>query len=432
MSVFYPFLLLIAPQQLLANIQSAKRPQLKERTNSENYIPRLYGDPNAYVISLISQEANVHAQWHDIKRSHTLPASRLELQKLLQSALDLDMAFQAWDADVPPTWQYQSQLNTPEARSKIDAKLQRLIFDCNGAPREMHAYPDLKQCWIWGFYRTTWLFLMRDILEMINWMLRLPIRVPDTVNNDAMDGTNSPAHLDDMTLQIQYSVATISLVKLVDKSCSAVSNYFTVPLRKKENGDISGMRGYLGLWPLGCMDAILSAGLIPDSQDFFDSPEVYSTPQALPYMHTGPHVPVIMATPPQEASAIVPDTYASAPQFSELSKLPPKTPIERSPSPNPSSPQELNSPGQTTSASNTTAIKGHIFDSSPAHPYDQPVHQLQLDPIHSIDVAARREWINTLLYYIASDLGIKKAFYVPATEGYLQKVKPRVDSILGR
>lgn len=374
----------------------------------------------------------MHAQWHDIKRSHTLPATRLDLQKLLQSALDLDIAFQAWEADVPPKWSFEAKLLTPEARSKLDVKFQQLLFDSTGAPQEIHAYPNLKQSWVWGFFRTAWLFLMRDILEMINWMLRLPIRLPNAPYHDATNGADTAGHLDDMTLQIQYSLATISLVRLFEQSCAAMCSIFTIPITKRENGDTCGMRGYLCLWPLGYMDAILSAGLIPDSQAYFDTPNAHLTPQGLPYRHNRSHVPAIVAIPPEEASPIVPDAYATAPQFSELSKLPPKIPTERSPSPHPSSPQSSNNQAQSSPAANKANIKGHIFDSSPAHPYDQPINQLQLDPAHSIDVAARREWLNTMLYYIASDLGIKKAFYVPATEGFLQKVKPKVDFILGR
>jgi hypothetical protein len=83
----------------------------------------------------------------------------------------------------------------------------------------------------------------------------------------------------------------------------------------------------------------------------------------------------------------------------------------------------------------SAAKKGHLFDSSPAHPYDQ---SLDLPPLDfgipqpkRIDVAARREWLNRLLYYI-SELGIKKALYVPLTEGYIPTVKPSIDRIMGR
>jgi hypothetical protein len=83
-----------------------------------------------------------------------------------------------------------------------------------------------------------------------------------------------------------------------------------------------------------------------------------------------------------------------------------------------------------------TAKKGHLFDSNPTHPYDHPLDLPPLDfdivEPKKIDVAARREWVNRLLYYISSELGIKKALYVPLTEGFLPTVKPQVDYILGR
>jgi hypothetical protein len=47
-------------------------------------------------------------------------------------------------------------------------------------------------------------------------------------------------------------------------------------------------------------------------------------------------------------------------------------------------------------------------------------------------VAAKREWLNSILYYIGTELGIKKALAVPVMEGYVPIIKPRVDEILGQ
>jgi hypothetical protein len=83
-----------------------------------------------------------------------------------------------------------------------------------------------------------------------------------------------------------------------------------------------------------------------------------------------------------------------------------------------------------------TAAKGHIFDCHPKHPYDHPIDLSKLDismpSSRRIDVPARREWINRLLCYIGTELGIKKALAVPYMEGYFPIVKPQVDGILGR
>jgi len=87
-------------------------------------------------------------------------------------------------------------------------------------------------------------------------------------------------------------------------------------------------------------------------------------------------------------------------------------------------------------AFDSTAKKGHVFDSSPWHPYNLPIDADVPDPgikgPRSIDIGARREWLNSLLYYIGADLGIKKALAIPYMEGYMPIVKPRVDEILGR
>jgi hypothetical protein len=121
-------------------------------------------------------------------------------------------------------------------------------------------------------------------------------------------------------------------------------------------------------------------------------------------------------------------TYATAPQFSELSHILPKTESEQKSLPG-------SSPLNSTPVLDSAAKKGHLFDSSPAHPYDQsidlPPLDLAIPEPKRIDVAARREWLNRLLYYI-SELGIKKALYVPLTEGYIPTVKPSIDRIMGR
>ncbi|KAF2849023.1 hypothetical protein T440DRAFT_469769 [Plenodomus tracheiphilus IPT5] len=433
-------------QMLLGNLQAAKHPPLpiKDVVAVENYLSSLYTNFTVYVVRLIWREAKVHAQWHDIKRNSTLPTSRADLQDLLQSALDLDAAFQAWEADVPPAWRYHMEPNTPEARSRFESKWQDLVLTSNGAPPEIHLYPNLKRCWIWGFYRTTSMFLLRDILEMINWMFRLPVQTLEPSHNEAQANLDTfvspyqqdPAHLDDMALRTHYAIATVRLIYVIEKSCSAILSNLTVPIIAKRDGDLSGMRGYISLWPLGIMDAILGSGLIPDSNAPFHTSDTHHpppqvSPQSIP---TPQQAPVIVATAPKQTSPPTPDSYATAPQFSELSKLPPKLPTEHSSSPPPLAPQALpHSSRPSSSAPHETARKGHIFDSSPAHRYDQPISELQYDASgHTIDVAARREWLNTLLYYIATDLGIKKAFYVPVTEGFMQKVKPKVDGVLGR
>lgn len=428
-------------QMLLVNLQAAKRPPLpvEDVATVDNNLPSLYSNSNAYVVRLIWREANIHAQWHDIKHSSTLPTSRADLQDLLQSALDLETAFQAWEAEAPSAWRYHIEPNTPEARSRFDRKWLDLVLDCKGAPSEIHTYPNLKRCWIWGFYRTSWMFLLRDILEMINWMFRLPVQTPELASNDVQENADGlvsqcqldPTHLGDVALRSQHAITTAHLLEVIEKSCSAILSNLTVPIIAKSEGDVSGMRGYVSLWPLGIMDAILASGLILDSHASAPTPDTQYPPHILLFTTTRQQPPVIVATSPEATPSTYPDSYATAPPFTELSKLPPKLPNEHSSSPPPCAPQAPPNSSTPSSAAHETAVKGHIFDSSPTHPFDLPTAHSQHDASRTIDVAARREWLNALLYYIATELGIKKALYVPVVEGFMHKVKPRVDGILG-
>lgn len=193
-----------------------------------------------------------------------------------------------------------------------------------------------------------------------------------------------------------------------------------------------GMRGYVNLWPLGIMDAVLRSGLVPDSQ----SP------------------PAHRAAPPHASPAPVPDVlsmnmHAPYPTPAYAPHHPNAVKLEDEFLPNAPLPSYTYAK-RPVPKYNPAAPKTHIFDSSAPHPYDHPVPQIELDGAatiyraadHSaaflgfeeinactpaIDVAARREWLNAMLYYAASRLGIKKGLYVPLTEGLLPVVRGRVD-----
>ncbi|KAL6703239.1 hypothetical protein ACN47E_010101 [Coniothyrium glycines] len=428
-------------QMLLGNIQSAKRPPIpiQDVVKVENFLPSLYANSNVNIVRLIWREAMLHARWHEIKQNTNPPTARQALQELLQIALELDGDFQAWEASLPLAWQFQSERNTLEARTKYETKWQNLVLNCNGAPRDIHSYPNLKRVWIWGFYRTTRVFLLRDILEIINWMFRLPechspvmpVEVKQETGSTPTKQENPmPARLDNMALCIYRSLATDHLVELIENSCSAIMGSFTVPIYTKSSSDVVGMRGYVCLWSLGTMDAVLSSGLVPDLK-----PSVFercsSTVQTSAHPLSGRSS--AFTTPPRYgfSTGENSDSYAAAPQFSELSRLSPKTENSYD---DQFTHDTMPSYHNTTPPRSTTK-RGHMFDSSPARPFDRPV---ELPPYNAtgtepqrIDVAARREWLNRMLYYIGKDLGIKKALYIPVTEGYLSKVKPAVDSILG-
>lgn len=386
----------------------------------------------------------LHAKWHEVKQNPNPPASRLDLQELLQSALELDGEFQTWEVTIPAAWRYKMEPNTPEIRATYDSKWQRLILGTTGAPEEIHSYSNLKRCWIWGFYRTSRIFLLRDLLEILNWMFRLPEPDPLIIRTEMMhDGTDGPSvenkpiptGLDNMDLRIHHSFATTHMVNIIEKSCSAIMGSFTVPIYTKSTDDVVGMRGYVCLWTLGTMDAVLGSGLVPDSK----APKSPAdSMQCSPQM---PRFPPSRGTQsPMASNATYQDTSdmsGVAQSFVSFSDFSPLGVANQSTQSGSSSSQQ--SPSQTSTSASSQPSKdtrNHIFDSSPAHPFDYPVNLPTLDfnitKPRTIDIPARRQWINRMLYYIGAELGIKKALYVPITEGFMPRVKPEVDQIIGR
>lgn len=423
--------------QLLGNIQAARKPPMPASTpvNIKEFSPRPNTEAHIYVVRLIWREAMVHARWHETKQSDTLPSGREALRELFQVALALNAEYQSWEDTKPPTWIYEKRPNTAENRKQYDLKWQNLVLDCRGAPRDLHTYPNLKRAWVWTFFRTARMFLLRDILEMINWMLRLSefdssvSQAKQPMNTSHNEGEGEvPVSLDDMALCVHRSVVTNQLVEIIETQTSAFIGCLTAYVPGKSPSDVVTMKGYLTVWSLSYMDAILHSGLIPDSRN--SPPREYYEPVS-PAGRSSEYM-----TPPRDMSDADDklDSYATAPQFSELSKLSPKKDTEQ---PHDHA-QPFPPPNLCTNAPPShppRPRKGHIFDSTPPCPFDEPVHALPynasgIEPSR-LDVAAKREWMNRMLYYVGKDLGIKKGLYVPVTEGYLSRVKPVVDSILG-
>ncbi|KAE8843733.1 hypothetical protein HRS9122_04836 [Pyrenophora teres f. teres] len=380
-------------QMLLANLQSAKRPPIPKRDVAKvhSYLPSLYNNSNVFVMTLIWKEAMVHAKWHEVKQSPNLPTSRLALYELMQNALQLDIEFQGWESSITPAWRYQMLPNTPEVRSTYSKKLQELFLE-----------PSVPF---------------------------VPMGPPPTAQ-----GQSVSAELSDRNLCLLHSVTTTHLVDVIEKSCSALIGSFTVPIHLKSFEDLCGMRGYISLWPLGVLDAVLSSGLVPNS-NAADSPPArsYTSTSSPPYSYSPQKSqqtsPGSSDGLPSGTQAENHESYATAPQFSELASIRPKSECDQTSSAG-------SSPSNSTPVYDHNAKKGHIFDSNPAHPWDHPfnlpLYEMGIAEPRQLDVAGIREWINRLLYYIASDLGVKKALYVPLTEGYMPTVKPAVDHILGR
>jgi hypothetical protein len=370
--------------------------------------------------------------WYEMKRSAVPPTRRLELQEILQHALDLDAEFETWESDLPSAWKYGVEPNTPEARSKYSNKWQRLVLMDRGAPADIHTYPTLKRCFIWGYYRTSRMFLLRDLLEMLNWMSRLPETEPRTsltrtwkslecrssdTKQDA-DETMLTA-LDDTALRVQRLSITRRLIKVIEETCSSILGTFTVPAYKKSLEDVMGFRGYSIAWPLGTMDAILSSGLVPDSN-------TSSSPSAASW---SPSTGSLSGNSGQSTSSAgealntfyhdtVMDTAVYG--FGFLPLIPP-------------SPASSNFTQAQAGASQLLGMadkRQHPFDSMPRHLNDMPIDHMEIPAADTIDVVAKREWVNSMLYYIGTELGVKKALAVPVVEGYMPIVKARVDGVL--
>ncbi|KAI4629109.1 uncharacterized protein J4E87_003370 [Alternaria ethzedia] len=406
---------------------AARRPQIPTRdvVKVDELLPSLYKNSNAFVIRLIWRAAMLHARWHETKQSPNPPTNRMALQELLQSALELESDYEAWEANVTPAWNYHMTPNTPEARSTYDAKLQKLFLGCPGAPEEIHIYPSLKRVWIWGFYRTSRILVLRDLLEMLNWMLRFRDPCLSFRPQEAA-GQSMPTALSNANLRMHHSIATARLVEVIEKNCSSILGSFTVPIDTKSATDICGMRGYICIWPLGTMDSVLSSGLVPDSNAGKHPHSATHLPTPPP-VHSQPHLATSTsnASSSSEPSTAL-ESYEAAPPFSELRNIRSKSESDQSPGA---------SPPSNTPVLDQNAKKNHIFDPNPAHPYDHPLDLPPLDhgvEPRRIDIAARREWINRLMYYMATELGLKKALWCPVMQGYMPTVKPMVDEILSQ
>lgn len=326
---------------------------------------------------------------------------------------------------IPPTWRYQMQPNTPEIRAAQDPKWRKLILESVGAPGEIHSHASLKKCLIYAFYRTSRMFLLRDTLEILNWMFRMPEPgppPPSTRREWGRESASMSTGLDTESLGRHHTLTTVHTINVIEKASSAILSNFIVPVEQKSFDDVMGMRGYVVLWPLGTMDSILSAGLIPDSKPS-------STDSATDYYSL--KSTSLNQKPVRAARSFYYDTTTAPPRNESSqahdsdynSERLPMTPTSARSSPAPFVPEP-------------TATNQHIFDANPMHPNDylneEHLSSAGIKSPRILDVGARREWLNSMLYYIGSELGIRKALAVPTTEGYMPLVQPKVDEILGR
>jgi len=395
------------------------------------YLPSFSTSSGIFVVGLIWKSAQLHAMWHETKRSVPQPSNRLELQEILQLALDLDAEFQAWESDLPLPWKYAMEPNSTESRAKYSSKWQRLVLTSHGAPAEIHSYTTLKICSMWGYYRTSRMFLLHDLLEMLDWMSRLPEMEPRTSltrtwrrlayrlpDKEQFADEQTVTALDDAAMRILRSSVTKSLIRTIEETCSSILGTLTVPVHGKSPDDVMGMKGHVIVWPLSTMDAILSSGLLPDSNESAQpsaAPRSSSTgslsgkgsPATGKAIHTFYH-----------DTSLATAAYG----FSSLPSIP------RSPEPYDSTHTRPGAPHMPF----TSEKRSHPFDSMSMHPNDSPIDHMGITASETMDIPAKREWLNSMLYYIGTELGIQKAMAVPVLEGYMPIVQARVDNILGR
>ncbi|KAF1993750.1 hypothetical protein P154DRAFT_477036 [Amniculicola lignicola CBS 123094] len=432
-------------QMIIGNLQMAMPPTLpiKNLVAARQFLPQLYSTSGIYVIQIISEEAELHSEWHKMRQSaiSSPPTSRSDLQAFLSKALTLVAKFQAWEDSLPPSWQYQVQPNTREVRSRYDARWVNLILGGAGAPAEIHAYSSLKKAWIWMFYRTSRIFLLRDLLEVLNWMLKLPESSPSTSPNhafmDASHGASSFASseaLDTTWLQRQHSNATNQLITVVERSAAAILGHFTVPIHTKSAQDVCGIRGYTSFWSLGVLDAVLKSGLVPDSGPVRPTPPPTHEPYQDPSVWT--------TCPDLSASYLKHGPGTAHPAYHDLGTAQhiPSTfqtlPTTSLPAPIPALPQTSQAHIQPLPEFPILS-KNHPFDSSAPHPFDVSTHLGLANPLLPtspspqtplIDVNARRQWLHGIIFYLGSELGIKKGLAILALEGSLDRFHPAVDS----
>jgi hypothetical protein len=366
-------------------------------------------------MQLVWEEAHLHALWHKQKKLLTTPDDRNELRGLLLRALTLNVDCQTWEDSLPTAWSCHIVPNSVDTRQNYATKWKKLVLEGRGAPGEIHTFSNLKRYWIWMSYRTSRMMLLRDLLEMLNWMFRIPESEPDapspyermdsaqllsTANRSADNSTI--ASLDDLSLRVLYNSITTHLVKLIEEGCSVILGSLTVPVNKKFPEDVMGIKGYNLVWSMGTMDSILCSGLVPDLS-----------------ASSVPRSPSAATLSPHQVSSVLHDIgiVATAEHGSRRHSASPQyAPIQ--------------------SLANTTNKKPHSFDNTPRHTHDVPINLPSLDfnivEPKSMDVAGTREWLNSILYYIGTELGIKKALAVPIMEGYMPVVKPRVDRALGK
>ncbi|KAH7125100.1 hypothetical protein B0J11DRAFT_549974 [Dendryphion nanum] len=388
-------------QTLVANLANGTPPQISPQNIvlARQYLPGMYSTYGIHIIHIIHNTATLHATWTKLKTGPKPTSNRLELRDLLRD-------------HNTPEWQYDIFPNIPEHRTALDPKLANLVCASNGAPDKLHGYCSLRRAWVYSFYRCSRIILLRDLLEIMNAMLELPVPPYDPTRSNTK-------LLDTASIQMQHDLATTNLATFIEKASAAVISGFTTPVQGRNGEDIMCMRGYVSLWSLGVMNAVLRDGLIPDIGPAIRKPSFSAMASQQPSSQQRPHSSISI-TPQSSFPSLLPPL-----PFFKLSFQNPSpfhynaAALARDPAHFPRLPS-ISGPGPDTKS----LAVGDGADRRPSAPNAVPA---------GIDVAARREWIQRLLYYLGAYLGVRKAFApLGIEEGVLEKSRIAVEAMIGK
>ncbi|KAF2018116.1 hypothetical protein BU24DRAFT_165037 [Aaosphaeria arxii CBS 175.79] len=389
-------------QMLIGSFIGAKEPiaPISNIIAARKTVPTAINTSGIDLMNLIHNVTSLHAQWHLIKASPSPPQIRQELVDILRQGLDLDAELQIWETRIPRSLRYDSKPNLPETRGAYDRKWINLMLSSSGAPNEIHSFPSLRRAFIYTFFRTSRMFLLRDMLEIMNCMLALPPPDPQPEPSNfniatliLEDPSPQTTLLNTTSLRIHHRITTTHLTDLVEKACSAIIGSFTVPIPGRvDNDGVMGVRGYINFWCLGVISAVLRSGFIPQSSA--PSPPPPSTSFSPPRGGSSPAPsPAMFVMPPENRSHF----YFHAAMLSrQEGDFPPLPPISAAP-----------------------ARSGFDIEVEDAGTL-------------GIDVEARREWVQRVLYYVGAHLGNKKALgLLGLDEGARERCQGEVERMVG-
>ncbi|PSN58729.1 hypothetical protein BS50DRAFT_509890, partial [Corynespora cassiicola Philippines] len=406
-------------QMLIGNMQAGRPPSFSicNASTIRKHPSGVYDNPDAHVGRLLHNPTSLHHRWLKLKHNPRSPPCRQEMQSLSKEALEMDADFQAWEGSLPIYWRPKVERNTHGTNLSAKHRHNYIFFPHRGAPKEIRTHASLGVSWIRLIHQTARIVLLRDALEIMNWMLRLS----QPTCHPIVGRESGPSS--------DHAFSLSSLVNTIEKSCATMLGHLSILIHRESARDVVGMRGYTLLWTLGVLDSVLSGGLVPQPPD---SSRSSREPSKMHQMHStapissskslvdGQSIGLSNLSAPRqhepkishanfgvdglkEASYSTSCQVISASQGRELASPSISVPFDRH-----------------SIALLEKRLKGHVFNSAPRLPCDATETRVIGFPIvkpAQIHAPLRREWLNEMLVYIARETGIKKALIVPLTEG---------------